>query len=257
MEEQVQPEQVPQETAQDQPQETAPQPQAEVQEETQEQTEVAPEQASEVTEAPETSAEVVEDDYDDVDMSPTPVPQTDIQPIDWNALPRDPSNPDYVDPNAFAQVLHNQQQQAIAAASAQARAEVQEQLREQKLWQQAEKAYPELASNREMREMVKNARLGEMASSLGKKNPSPKQTADRLFKQVQEARKQGVQQAQNNVRVQQSATLETASTTAPTDNKANLQQAVLGARSVEERSEANRALLRQMMDDGIIKVNEE
>lgn len=255
MEEQVQPEQVPQEPVQDAPQEPAQEVQPEVQEATQEPVEV-PEQEPQAQQVQETSTEV-EEDFDDIDISPVPTPQTDVQPIDWNTLPRDPNNPDYVDPNAFAQVLHDQQQAAVAAASAQARAEVQEQLREQKLWQQAEKAYPELQSNREMREMVKNARLGEMASSLGKKNPTPKQTADKLFKQVQEAKKQGVQQAQNNVRVQQSATLETASTTAPTDNKANLQQAVLGARSVEERSEANRALLRQMMDDGVIKVNEE
>ena len=254
MEEQVQPEPVSQETAQ--PQETAPEAPEVTQE--QPQTEVAPEQVSEVTETPvqEVSTEV-EEDIDDIDMSPMPAPQTELQQVDWNTLPRDPNNPDYVDPNAFAQALHEQQQQAIATASAAARAEVQEQLREQKLWQQAEKAYPELSSNREMRDMIKNARLGEMASSLGKKNPTPKQTADRLFKQVQEARKQGVEQAQNNVRVQQSATLETASTTAPTDNKANLQQAVLSARSVEERSDANRALLRQMMDEGTIKVNEE
>lgn len=254
MEEQVQPEQPTQEVL-EAPQE---QPQQEDVQTPQENVETpAPEQPTEPTvqEVQEQSAEVEEDDYD-VDISPMSAPQTEVQPIDWNTLPRDPNNPDYVDPNAFAQVLHNQQQQAVAAASAQARAEVTEQLREQKLWQQAEKAYPELASNRDMRDMVKNARLGEMASSLGKKNPTPKQTADKLFKQVQEARKQGVEQAQNNVRVQQSATLETASTTAPNNSSQDLGAALQSARNEQERSEASRAILRQMMDEGTIRIGE-
>ena len=155
-----------------------------------------------------------------------------------------------IDPNAFAQAIYMQAQNA---AVAQARQEVAEQLKEQKLWEQAEKAYPELREDRSIREMVKNARLGEMASSLGEKNPTPKQIADKLFQRVNSAKQQGVTQAQQNVRIQESATLETASNVAKTDGVETIRSAMQSG-DPKVREDANRAYLRHLIDSGDIAI---
>lgn len=212
------------------PQEVTDQPQAEA---------VAPEPVVD-----ETSVEEVEEDYD---YRAPQVPQYQA-PVDINQLPMDAEG--NIDPNAFAQAVY---QQAQTAAIAQARQEVADQLREQKLWEQAEKAYPQLKEDRTMRDVVKNARLGEMASSLGEKNPTPKQIADKLFQRVNNAKQQGVAQAQENVRIQESATLETASNTQKTDGVENIRTA-MNSSDTRVREDANRAYLRHLIDSGDINI---
>lgn len=220
------------------------------------------EQVQEPTEAPEVQSEpvvqeatapepVVEEtqDYeDDYDYTAPRVPQYQQPPVDINQLPMDAEG--NIDPNAFAQAIYMQAQNA---AVAQARQEVAEQLKEQKLWEQAEKAYPELREDRSIREMVKNARLGEMASSLGEKNPTPKQIADKLFQRVNSAKQQGVTQAQQNVRIQESATLETASNVAKTDGVETIRSAMQSG-DPKVREDANRAYLRHLIDSGDITI---
>lgn len=104
-----------------------------------------------------------------------------------------------------------------------------------------------------MRDVVKNARLGEMASSLGEKNPTPKQIADKLFQRVNNAKQQGVAQAQENVRIQESATLETASNTQKTDGVENIRTA-MNSSDTRVREDANRAYLRHLIDSGDINI---
>lgn len=194
--------------------------------------------------APEPQVEEVED----YDYTAPQIPQYQQPPVDINQLPMDAEG--NIDPNAFAQAIYMQAQQA---AVAQARQEVAEQLKEQKLWEQAEKAYPELREDRSTREMVKNARLGEMASSLGAKNPTPKQIADKLFARVNSAKQQGVTQAQQNVRIQESATLETASNVAKSDGVESIRSAMQSG-DAKVREDANRAYLRHLIDSGDIAI---
>lgn len=223
----------------------------------------APVETPEVAEAPEPVQDAVPqeeapqpivaeaeapEEVEDFDYRAPQVPQFQAPPVDINQLPVDAEG--NIDPNAFAQAIYQQAQQA---AVAQARQEVAEQLKEQKLWEQAEKAYPELKEDKSMREIVKNARLGEMASSLGEKNPTPKQIADKLFGRVNTARQQGVTQAQENVRVQESATLETASNVAKTDNAESIRQA-MSSPDPGVRENANRAYLKHLIDSGEIQI---
>lgn len=217
-----------------------------VQEPTQE---VVPEQHTEqvaepVAEAEQAPVEEVDDLIDDLPTYPQ-YQQQQQSPIDLSTLPVDAQG--NVDPNDFATAIY---QNAVQQANAQAQRTVQEQLREQKLWQQAEKAYPEIATDKELRGMVNNARLGEMAASLGEKNPTPKQVADRIFKKINTAKASGVEQATNNVRVQNSATLESSSTVSKNDTQ-DMQQAAM---SGDEN--ARRQYLRSLMDSGEIKLGE-
>lgn len=235
---------VPQEQPVEQPQtDVQPEP---VQEEPAQPAEQPTEQVEQV-EQPQAEAPQQEE-YDDViDELPSysQYQQQQQSPVDISQLPMDAEG--NVDPNAFANAIY---QNAVQQANAQAQRTVQEQLREQKLWQQAEKAYPDLATDKELRGMVNNARLGEMAASLGEKNPTPKQVADRIFKKINTAKASGVEQATNNVRVQNSATLESSSTTGSGDTERVQQAALSGDES------ARREYLRTLMDSGEIKIGE-
>lgn len=198
------------------------------------------EQVQETVQEPEQTERVEVEEEEDIDSLPyrQPVPPA---PVDVNNLPTNPDGT--IDPNVFAEAVYNQ---ALQAANAQAQQTVQEQLQEQKLWQQAEKSYPQLAENKELRSMVHNTRLGEMAASLGEKNPTPKQVADKLFKQINSAKASGVEQATNNVRVQESATLESASNV-KVDNRDQVYGAAL---SGDESARQN--YIKSLIDSGEI-----
>lgn len=198
-------------------------------------------------------AEVVDDGVE-LDTMPNLGQTAELPPFDWTQLPQDTDG--NIDPNAFAAAINQQITQATEVARQQARVEAQEQIKEQKLWEQAENAYPELKQDRELRDMVKNARWGEWVATNGAKNPSPKAIADKLFNKIGQAKKQGVEQAQNNVRVQQSAVLETASNTASATPAQDLQTRVATASTREQRDSATSELLKTLIDSGDIKIGE-
>ena len=172
----------------------------------------------------------------------------------WTQLPQDVEG--NIDPNAFAAAINQQITQATEQARQAARAEAQEQIKEQKLWEQAENAYPELKQDKELRDMVKNARWGEWVATNGQKNPSPKQIADKLFNKIGQAKKMGVEQAQNNVRIQETAALETASNTASASPQADLRTRVASANTREQKDSATNELLKTLIDAGDIKIGE-
>jgi hypothetical protein len=203
-----------------------------------------PVETEQVFETPQVEQVIEDDEVEDLPSYPQ-YQQQQQTPIDISQLPMDAEG--NVDPNAFANAIY---QNAVQQANVQAQRTVNEQLREQKLWQQAEKAYPEIATDKELRGMVNNARLGEMAASLGEKNPSPKQVADRIFKKINTAKASGVEQATNNVRVQNSATLESSSTTGSGDTQ-RIQQAAFSG-----DQDARRQYLRNLMDSGEIRLGE-
>ena len=208
---------------------------------------VAPEVQPEVSEETSTTSEVVEQpstpeqSYEEEAV----IPQYQPSEIDIDSLPRDPENPEYVDPRAYAQAL---QQQAREAA----RQEFAEQRAEEKLWEKAQEAYPELKTNKELRDLVHNSRMGEIVVG---KNPSPKQVADRLFKYLNVAKADGVKQAQSNVVVQESARLETSSTRSNENSvdRSSLLGKVASYNS-QERDSAVDMLLKDMFDSGELKL---
>lgn len=192
---------------------------------------------------------------DEVELDTLPAYQTpELPPFDWTQLPQDTDG--NIDPNAFAAAINQQITQATEQARQAARAEAQEQIKEQKLWEQAENSYPELKQDKELRDMVKNARWGEWVATNGAKNPSPKQIADKLFNKIGQAKKLGVEQAQNNVRIQETAALETASNTAGATPQADLRTRVASANTREQRETATNELLKNLIDAGDIRIGE-
>jgi len=200
-------------------------------------------------------AQEVEVQNDEIELDTLPTYQTpEVAPFDWTQLPQDVEG--NIDPNAFAAAINQQITQATEQARQAARAEAQEQIKEQKLWEQAENAYPELKQDKELRDMVKNARWGEWVATNGQKNPSPKQIADKLFNKIGQAKKMGVEQAQNNVRIQETAALETASNTASASPQADLRTRVASANTREQKDSATNELLKTLIDAGDIKIGE-
>ena len=194
------------------------------------------------------------DDGVELDTLPNYGTSPELQPFDWSNLPQDTDG--NIDPNAFAAAINQQITQATEVARQQARVEAQEQIKEQKLWEQAENAYPELKQDKELRDMVKNARWGEWVATNGQKNPSPKQIADKIFNKIGQAKKLGVEQAQNNVRIQETAALETASNTAGSTPAQDLQSRVASASTREQKESATSELLKTLIDSGDIKIGE-
>jgi hypothetical protein len=176
------------------------------------------------TETPETTttkttdveqgATVDETEEDEDFEYPNPV-LPEFQPIDFSQLPVGEDN--LIDPNALAGTIN----QSIAAAEERATLRAQqayaEQRAEEKAWQKAYEKYPELKNNKELRDLVHNARLGRVADMLSKtqdassvKLPTPSQIADSLFKHIGNAKVEGMKQATENTKVQSSAYVETA-----------------------------------------------
>lgn len=216
------------------------------------QAEPTQEYAQEPVQAP--VQEQVQDDGVELDTLPNYGQAPELQPFDWSNLPQDVEG--NIDPNAFAAAINQQITQATEVARQQARMEAQEQIKEQKLWEQAETSYPELKQDKELRDMVKNARWGEWVATNGQKNPSPKAIADKIFNKIGQAKKMGVEQAQNNVRIQESAVLETASNTATASPQAELRTRVASANSREQKDTATTELLKTLIDSGDIKIGE-
>ena len=216
------------------------------------QAEPTQEYAQEPVQAP--VQEQAQDDGVELDTLPNYGQAPELQPFDWSNLPQDVEG--NIDPNAFAAAINQQITQATEVARQQARMEAQEQIKEQKLWEQAENSYPELKQDKELRDMVKNARWGEWVATNGSKNPSPKAIADKIFNKIGQAKKMGVEQAQNNVRIQESAVLETASNTATATPQAELRTRVASANSREQKDTATTELLKTLIDSGDIKIGE-
>lgn len=191
-----------------QPVETAP---AEVDQQasTDEQPEVTT--APQVEEVAETSEEVEEDDeYPTYQMPDAPQ-------LDFNNLPVGDDN--LIDPNALAGAINQQMATIEQRAVAQAQQAFQEQRAEERAWEKTYEKHPELKTNKELRDLVHRARLGEVADLLSKtqdprsvKLPTPTQVADKFFKNISSAKQEGYKQATENVKVQNSAYVETATT---------------------------------------------
>lgn len=151
--------------------------------------------------------EVEEDDEIFVPNIP-PVPTLDVSSM--------VNEENLVDPNVLSQQFNQALQQTADAAAARVRAEMQEQRKEERLWDKAVEQYPELKTNKSLRDMVQNARYGEAVQALNQgKEPTfktPSQMAKEIFDQIGQARSEGAKQATRNTQVQESAYVESAGT---------------------------------------------
>lgn len=163
-------------------------------------------------EAPVDTPAPVEEEDDPIQYESTHVPQ-----LDFSQLPVDENN--LIDPNVLAQSINQQMAATVQSAAAAARNEVLEQRTEEKLWDKAYDSHPELKTNKDLRNLVHQARIGEATDLLARtkdpqsvKLPTPAQIADKLFKQIGQAKTDGMKQATENVKVQSSAYVETGGT---------------------------------------------
>lgn len=226
----------------------------EVEEETQE-TEVPTEDTNDQTN--DDNDEAVEDDTPAPDSEGEPEEEDEPlyqprqyqpEPLDFSKLPTDENG--NVDPNAFAQALQQRDQNLLQAAQQQMQDQFVQMRQEETLWQKAEKAYPEIAQNPELRALVQNTRYGIIA---GGKNASPLEAAKQIFKHTQAAKQQGQAQAKESVRMQRSAALESSSTQAsPKSNTSGLMDKISSSNRAEAES-ARQALLESWLNDGTLK----
>lgn len=154
-----------------------------------------------------------------------------LQPLDFSRLPVDENN--LIDPSALAGAINNQMYGAVESARNAARQEYMEQRSEERSWEKAYEKYPDLKTNKDLRDLVNQARIGEATDILSRSNdpkavklPTPAQIADKFFKQIGTAKTEGMKQATENVKVQNSAYVETAGTKTNdgADNRSKLYQ---------------------------------
>lgn len=159
-----------------------------------------------------TSIEEEDDDsyqpYSDY-QAQSQTPQIDLSQI--------PANEDgTLNAEALAQQINAQ----LAAANQEARnarnlvLEMEEKRREEQLWHKAQDKYPELKSDKQLASEVQALRMGMLMNEVNNGNEkakilSPSQAYDRLQKRFATAKAEGVKQGTENIKVQESAYVET------------------------------------------------
>jgi len=195
--------------------------------------------------------ENVQEEEDDFDYPQQQIPQ--FQPIDFNNLPVGEDN--LIDPNALAGSINQSIVAAEERATLRAQQAYQEQRAEEKNWDKAYEKYPELKSNKELRDLVHRARLGEVTDMLSRtqdpssvKLPTPGQIADKFFKYANTQKAEGMKQAIENTKVQSSAYVESAGTRTNdnADTKAKLYQNINNSNK-EVAKKARTDLLKSML----------
>lgn len=178
-------------------------------------TEVAEEVVETPTETPVEEAPTEEAVEEEEEYPSYEVPQ--VPQLDFNNLQMGEDG--LIDPNVLAGAINQQVNSAAESARIAARNEYQEQRQEERSWDKAYEKYPELKSNKELRDLVHRARLGEVTDMLSKtrdpqsvKLPTPSQIASKFFKYADGKKVEGMKQATENTVVQESAHLETSGT---------------------------------------------
>lgn len=167
----------------------------------------------------EAEEEPIEDDddgaYNPFDIGYQP-PSIEMPTFDLSQLPVDADG--NADVNALAQLINQNNSQVAAATQAalqQSNAyavELEEKRREEHLWQKATEKYPEL-KDKEYAKEVQAYRFGMFANDITSgaadaRIMTPAQAAKALSKRVSVAKAEGVKQGTENVRVQESAYIE-------------------------------------------------
>lgn len=179
-----------------------------------------------------------------------PIPQ--VAPIDFSQLPVDENN--LIDPNALAGMINQRIAQSEQNAVANAQRIYAEQEQEKNLWTKAYEKYPDLKTNKELRDMVHQSRLGKVTELLSSTNdpaqikfPTPSQMADSLFKHISAQKAEGFKQATQNTEIQQSVVLEKSGKAGVSGDDTAQLQANLNNPNKEVRDKARNSLLRKKL----------
>lgn len=162
------------------------------------------EQQQDAPVAPQPAVAEPEDEDDEPTLAlPTVSP---VPSLDLSKLPTDDEG--NVTTEALQQAFQQYGQSLMDVTRQQAQQQYAEQLAETRAWDKATSKYPEIAKDPELHQMVQNIRIGELANSNGQTWLSPAAAADRLFKRFGTAKADGMRQATESVKVQQSAFVE-------------------------------------------------
>lgn len=154
-------------------------------------------------------------------------PAQPVSPIDPKAFVDENG---YVDTTKLSEAINGALSAAQQTASATAQRELAAQRIEERQWNSAIEKYPELKTDRTLRDFVQNARIGrttEMYRQAGNnpqalqaiKIPTPTQMASELFKRMGQAKNEGVQSATETTTVAESNTTLPSGNAAPTTSK--------------------------------------
>ena len=154
-------------------------------------------------------------------------PAQPVSPIDPKAFVDENG---YVDTTKLSEAINGALSAAQQTASATAQRELAAQRVEERQWNSAIEKYPELKTDRTLRDFVQNARIGrttEMYRQAGNnpqalaaiKIPTPTQMASELFKRMGQAKNEGVQSATETTTVAESNTPLPSGNAAPTTSK--------------------------------------
>jgi hypothetical protein len=188
-------------------------------------------------------SEPTEEDSEDEDESFTGygvAPQYELPPLDFSAIPQNEDGT--LDADSLAQALQ-QRDNNILQQAAQMVQQQEENRQEERLWQKAREAKPEL-KNKDLAREVNAMRFGLFAEAInnGEENArllTPMQTYSRLEKRFSQAKADGVRQATESVRVQESAYVEPTQSAGKSD-KAD-EQKLFGQMRSPNRAEADAA----------------
>lgn len=165
-------------------------------------------------------------------------------PVDINNFIDENGNLDAAAFNAAQQAQITQAVQAAVQQSANER-------KYEKTWDTAYSAFPELRKNRELRDMVQAIHANSPATG---KYLSPKQAAEKFFGFAGAAKQQGIKAATTTRTVQAAAGLGvTGAAAGPATNKVKqLREQMHSAPTLKGRTDANKALLEELIKSGAV-----
>lgn len=192
--------------------------------ETQEQGEVEETPVSDADSVPESTVEADEDEENYTFYSPTIPEAPNVPSFDPSQMAVDEDG--NIDVNALADAINNHVANAVQASTQSAAGmvrELEERRVEEAQWQKAREKYPELKTDKQLAQEVNALRYGMFMSDIqgGKadaKMLTVAQAMERFNKRMTSSRADGIKQATENVRVQESAYIQ------PTSNAKSVSQ---------------------------------
>lgn len=201
------------------------------------------------TQVQEPVQEVEEDEFPQMVQAPG------VQPIDYSKFVDENG---LLDVKALGEAQNAQMQAALQTATAQARNAYQNELRETREWTKAVEQYPALKTNKALRDMVENARIGNATEQYQKAGnnpellarirvPSPLQVAKTIFDYAGTAKDEAIKQVTENVKIQETAYVETASTPVQESKNEQLYKKIGDPRDPIGAQQAQRDLLKSLL----------
>lgn len=178
--------------------------------------------------------------------------QPDVPSLDFANLPTNEDGT--VDADAFQEAINNYGKQVFEAASqhaGQQSAQTYQLMRaEEKAWDKIQEDYPEVSQSKKLKRIIHNQRNADiMDGGRG----DLRQAAKEVMEEFRGAKSQGKTEAQESIKVQQSAHLESSGVTSSnkTNKRKELYSQAINSRG-RDRDEARQQLLKDMISKGDI-----